>query len=247
MSDRDFEEDSPSSRKGQQGADDLFDDLVNQITSKLGIKESKDDQVAVFMEVLQCNMQEAEFFLDSSNWDIARAVELCIEAGGEYTFGKRRRGGRDNDNVASQSIAAPLFSRPAYSGREVRIEGLDPAWTARVSKSTGRIVFRHLESGFEQFEVPPGFDDTPDQAADGGAAVASSDMDRSFGMSGNEMQADINTSPFGVSLADSIGYIPLFPGDGASAFTSVLPQTIFQRQDALQEDQDMASENIEDF
>jgi hypothetical protein len=164
MSSEDFEEDSPHAGKGTGTCtEDLLDDLVSQITSKLGIQDSRDAQVAVFMEVLQCTMQEAEFFLDSTNGDIASAVELCIEANGEYNSGdKRRRGDRTGFSGGGDSnFQRGVFAAPMYTGREVNIQGLDAAWIARVSRHSGRIVFRHVESGYEQHEVPPGFDDAP--------------------------------------------------------------------------------------
>ena len=46
-----------------------------------------------------------------------------------------------------------------YEPRVVVIEGLDPAWTARVSRRTGQVYFIHIESGATQLAVPPGFAD----------------------------------------------------------------------------------------
>lgn len=123
---------------------------------------------------------EAEFYLESSKWDIATAISLCVDANpkvSEYhdvlsTCGKRVRSGANGEYQMSAMSDEMYYEENKgpvrYNGRGVVIEGLDPAWTAAVQRSSGKIYFTHIESGFTQFEVPPGFDDyeTPVDIAD---------------------------------------------------------------------------------
>ena len=46
-----------------------------------------------------------------------------------------------------------------YLSKEVVIENLDPAWSTWVSRSSGRVYFKHVASGQMQSQVPPGFAD----------------------------------------------------------------------------------------
>ena len=180
------------------------------------LSDSKTQLVAAFLEVMQCSEMEAEFYLESSKWDIATAISLCVDANpkvSEYhdvlsTCGKRVRSGANGEYQMSAMSDEMYYEENKgpvrYNGRggnhkmiqrafhriivnnvlhitlmyfsqilqyhtsAVVIEGLDPAWTAAVQRSSGKIYFTHIESGFTQFEVPPGFDDyeTPVDIAD---------------------------------------------------------------------------------
>lgn len=124
------------------------------------IHDSKAQLITAFVEVMHCSDMEAEFYLESSNKDIATAISLCMDARldsggvndtpalGGQALGKRHRVD-DND----------YYWGGRYKGSQVFIKDLPAGWLARVDMDSGRIVFEHYESGYVQHEVPPGFDD----------------------------------------------------------------------------------------
>ena len=114
----------------------------------LSEQQRKDELLTAFISVLDCSSQDAGFFLEASLWNIEEAVVLYLDR-------------LERPRVATQSgYKAP--PKKTYAGRVVVIEGLPLGWTARVSRSTGQVVFLHSESQFEQFQVPPGFADDAD-------------------------------------------------------------------------------------
>ena len=74
---------------------------------------------------------------------------------------------------AFRGLAAALEASPraheeeasAWFPRTVEIVGLPPGWRAHVSARYGNVVFEHVESGYTQSHVPPGFADAPDGLA----------------------------------------------------------------------------------
>ena len=92
------------------------------------LKDSKQQLVDAFIEVMQCSGMEAEFYLESSMMDIATAISLCMDVkkegerfehtgayrssnNGSDNHGKRHRGDSDS------SISAK------YTGRQLDIGG----------------------------------------------------------------------------------------------------------------------------
>lgn len=121
-----------------------------------------------FLEVLGCAHNEAEFYLESTNWDIQTAVVLYLENNPLPTF----------SSIASSSAPATTmsaFQEDFYSAatkaadtkfqwrdREVEIVGLDPVWEARVNPYDGTVYFRSRINGVTQKQVPAGFADVSD-------------------------------------------------------------------------------------
>eukprot|EP00981_Chlorochromonas_danica_P012601 scaffold5200_cov165-Ochromonas_danica.AAC.4 len=129
--------------------DNTLDDLVGQITHKLnGMstgEDSKSISISAFLDVLGCSSEEAEFYLESSMWEIQTAVALWLE---------------NNPHPLTsfpKYITQPII--PKYREREVIIAGLPLDWSARVSAADGTIYFVHLPTGERQMSVPPGFAD----------------------------------------------------------------------------------------
>jgi len=78
----------------------------------------------------------ASFYLEASNWNPHRAVQLHMHSDGS---GKRSKA-----------------DRPKFASVPVSIVGLPDGWAAHVSEA-GTIVFEELATGREQAAVPPGF------------------------------------------------------------------------------------------
>lgn len=126
------------------------------------------ESILAFLEVLGCAHHEAEFYLESTNWDIQTAVVLYLENNPLPTF----------SSIASSSVPAATmsaFQEDFYSvatkaadtkfqwrDREVEIVGLDPAWEARVNPYDGTVYFRSRVNGVTQKQVPVGFADVSD-------------------------------------------------------------------------------------
>lgn len=165
---------SSSASKRRERSESNIDDLLSAITNKMGtadLKDSKQQLVDAFIEVMQCSGMEAEFYLESSMMDIATAISLCMDVkkegerfehtgayrssnNGSDNHGKRHRGDSDS------SISAK------YTGRQLDIGDLPDGWIAHVDKYTGQVVFLHYSSGVSQYTVPPGYDDIPDNKVD---------------------------------------------------------------------------------
>jgi len=173
------------------------DDILSQLLNSLGTEDSNAQKIEAFITVLACTTEEASFFLESAQWSVEAAVGLWLESGqdhrkrsryagnGGHAFGSFLLpedldvGGYGGHNGAMQratsggdmsgTLVGSLFSPGKYVKRQLVIEGLDPAWTAWVSRSTGEVYFRHDASGHQQRAVPPGFaDDTSASDGDGG-------------------------------------------------------------------------------
>lgn len=134
------------------------DDLLSKITEKIqstsidgDSKMTRADMVAAFIAVLDCTESEATFFLETADWDVAAAVQFWLES--------------DRSSMRSTApvpIRAPhRRQQRSFTKREVKIEGLDPEWSAWVGASNGMIYFLHNSTGQTQSHVPPGFSDGP--------------------------------------------------------------------------------------
>ena len=168
-----------SSKKRPKEDDTEAEDLLGQICNKLNsltTADSNEQKIDAFVTVLACTKDEAIFFLESADWSVEAAVGLWLE-NGQDSYSKRSRYtdlAFDLDpSLQSSSASGQMFGhrhmggiRPPrkYVARPVIIEGLDPSWTAWVSRSTGVVYFKHEESGHMQEQVPPGFADDPNYA-----------------------------------------------------------------------------------
>eukprot|EP01035_Chromulina_nebulosa_P017397 gene17397-22946_t len=116
---------------------------------------NNEDKVIAFIQVLQCAYDEAYFYLESSAWDTETAVILWLD--NHYNNDRDRISSIHNHNKINKynSFIKPLEYEPI----QVYIEGLDPKWIARVSKNSGKIYFTHIDTGVQQYCVPPGFAD----------------------------------------------------------------------------------------
>mmetsp|Transcript_1823 Transcript_1823/g.3157 ORF Transcript_1823/g.3157 Transcript_1823/m.3157 type:complete len:428 (+) Transcript_1823:85-1368(+) len=64
--------------------DGALDDILGQITSKLTTlstieSSGTEDSISAFIEVLKCSTEEAQFYLESSAWNVETAVMLWLE------------------------------------------------------------------------------------------------------------------------------------------------------------------------
>mmetsp|Transcript_30907 Transcript_30907/g.89784 ORF Transcript_30907/g.89784 Transcript_30907/m.89784 type:complete len:372 (-) Transcript_30907:336-1451(-) len=160
-------------------------DALAEILSRLGIEgdgqsggaastvvsgSNCDVAVAVLVEVLQIDGNTAAFYLESSNFDVAVAVNLHFEtsvpatgnsssSSSSSTMGRPMLSGAPTQNESSKRRRTHDWLGPVYvwKERDVPIMDLTPGWRAFVSSSSGRVMFEHLESGFQQSEVPPGY------------------------------------------------------------------------------------------
>lgn len=133
--------------------------LLILVTSKLnslstGEEAQREHSIHAFIEVLGCNWNEAEFYLESTTWDIQTAVVLWLENNPTSTNSWSRQG-----TLAASRWSAP---QPRFRDQIVLIEGLDSEkWTARVDPYDGCIYFYNNSTGVRQHQVPVGFADLP--------------------------------------------------------------------------------------
>lgn len=114
--------------------------------------------------------------------------------GRDQTYGYGDDDGNGNgfgNDHGAYGRAAGLHPAPVrYVARKIVIEGLPEGWCAIVSRSSGAVYFKHLESGHLQFEVPPGFADEQPRGggSGGGGGIGSSASDTVFGGMGGAAQ-----------------------------------------------------------
>lgn len=147
-------------KRSLRAADEDLDDLVGQICSRLNDLKTVDRQqhLDAFIEVLECSMQEATFFLESSDWDISTAVSLFLE---NQPNTKRRAIG--NEGIPERGCFMPIEPRKSrFIPKQIVIDHLTDGWEASVSPHSGQIVFFHPATLTRQYCVPPGFSDKPD-------------------------------------------------------------------------------------
>jgi hypothetical protein len=133
----------------------LVTNKLNTLTT--GIDGNQQHSINAFIEVLNCTYNEANFYLESSAWDIQTAVILWLE-----------------NNPSSWSRTGTFASAvqfkyqpiaPKYQPRIVHIEGLDVSeWVAKVDAYDGGIYFHNQFTGRTQRHVPPGFADVEDMS-----------------------------------------------------------------------------------
>jgi hypothetical protein len=137
--------------------------------------------------VLNCSPSEAQFYLESSNWNVETAAMLWLENNptrsytasysGNYlpalTFPTNAYPYPNNGLPSGYSGFTQAKSAPLFRSKQIYIPDLTEGWTARVSKSSGQVYFIHLATGTTQFSVPPGYAD------------AGSSMDTAVDLSGS--------------------------------------------------------------
>ena len=115
---------SSSSSRRRERSESNLDELPSAITNKMGstdIKDSRSQLVAAFVEVMQCSDMEADFYLESSNMDIATAISLCMDARLENeTIQKTRSSGKRHRSL---SDVPGYVAR--YTGKQLTIDGKD--------------------------------------------------------------------------------------------------------------------------
>jgi hypothetical protein len=138
-----------------------IDDLLSEL-NKLTTTDSRDDLVNNFKTVFQCSDHEAQFFLESANWDITIAAGLCLESQNsllsyhQFQLGNGKRGAMGSYNQKPMPMRR---GATRFRARSVVIDGLPPEWEAKVSRSSGHVYFIHTPTGVTQTEVPPGYAD----------------------------------------------------------------------------------------
>jgi len=70
------------SRKRGAGSGDgaSIDDLLDRLSS-MSTNDSREELVTNFIVVFNCTRNEADFYLESANWDIATAASLALDSG----------------------------------------------------------------------------------------------------------------------------------------------------------------------
>ena len=175
-----LENDKPANTTRKRQSDSMGDieDIMAQITSKmdtLSTEASKDDMLTAFVTVLSVETCMAEFFLESSAWNLETAISLYMENSDHINVSHSGMNMNMNMNMNSSGIGS-MGNHPRigslsvdqrsrkkcknmqYKQMVVEIAGLPADWTAHVSRSGGEIYFRHND-GTTQFQVPPGFAD----------------------------------------------------------------------------------------
>lgn len=162
--------------------DSAIEEIMSQITMKLTTlstesSTSRQDSIVAFLAVLGCSDHEAQFYLESSDWDIQTAVSLYLENNPHPMTSF------DNNPLTTSIMQTEYYCVPSktidtkfqWRDRVVEIVGLDPSWEARVNPYDGHIFFRSKITGISQKNVPPGFADIADELMQ--ASVHSSPMD----------------------------------------------------------------------
>jgi hypothetical protein len=182
------------------GRDDI--DPLADILAKLGLSDEgggstivsqseMDHAVAVLVEVLEIDVEKAQFFLSSSHNDIVKAVNLHFELTEPSSSGSKRSRPMNQEEMRNSGITQQWVQRP------VEITGLPEGWKAHVSRTQGRVVFQHLESQHVQYEVPPGFADDMEfdqkQAASFHGPDSSSDIGADEAMERGATNTDTKT------------------------------------------------------
>jgi hypothetical protein len=149
--------------------------ILFAVTSKLTSlstteQHTEQDSIKAFTDVLNCSASEAQFYLESSNWNVETAVMLWLENNPTNSYASASSFGYpaggyayptfsvQNSNHANRSFNKPKAT-PLYRCKQVCISDLTEGWTARVSRSSGQVYFIHLATGTTQFSVPPGYAD----------------------------------------------------------------------------------------
>ena len=118
--------------------------------------KSNDEIVEAFISVLNCTRNEAIFFLESSLWEIEKAVHFWLESDKSSQPNRRFR------NTESSNDFNHIYEKnliPKYEHRNVVISDLPQDWSAWINPQTGNIYFLHTPSGVTQYNVPPGYAD----------------------------------------------------------------------------------------
>jgi hypothetical protein len=147
-----------------------IDALVGQITNKMATltaqqEWSTTDLLNVFIEVLDVETAQAQFFLEMAQWNIEIAVSYFMDWQAENQMHRQSQ-------LLAQQHRSKKKTNLEFVGRDVEIVGLPPNWTARVSRHSGEIYFINHLTGKTQSAVPPGYADAPPQAAENGAESA---------------------------------------------------------------------------
>ena len=121
---------SSSSTRRRDRSEGNLDDLLNAITNKLGnadIQDSKSQLVAAFVEVMQCSDMEADFYLESSNMDIATAISLCMDAREDMERDQnmfRRNNANSSTGKRHRSLSDAQGYNVKYNGKQIYIAGM---------------------------------------------------------------------------------------------------------------------------
>lgn len=141
----------------------------------LSTETTKEDMVLAFIQVLDIDTAMAEFFLESSGWDIEAAVSIYLENAGQsgvtgssssFVAAQFSAGMGDKQAVHQGKRARAAERVPRYLPLDVFIHGLPDGWAAKVSRHSGEIYFIHTATGHRQNAVPPGFADIPQDQQD---------------------------------------------------------------------------------
>lgn len=170
-----------NSRDDDGGMSDI-DALVGQITNKMATltaqqEWSTTDLLNVFIEVLDVETAQAQFFLEMAQWNIEIAVSYYMDWQTENQMHRQSQ-------LLTQQHRSKKKTSFEFVGRDVEIVGLPPNWIARVSRHSGEIYFINQLNGKTQNAVPPGYADAPKPAENGEGAAADGGNDTSNNGSG---------------------------------------------------------------
>jgi|EP00427_Karlodinium_veneficum_P017335 hypothetical protein len=152
MSDDENQMDAGSNEKSLEEAD--FDAELGNLINKLGAVSSDDHDAlaARFIEVTGVEASTATFYLEASSWKIHDAVSLHLQNSSASRGRRRRSRSRSRDRQMTHQKRTLRRSL----GIAISVSGLPKDWSAKICGS-GRIIFCHEPSGWEQPEAPPGF------------------------------------------------------------------------------------------
>uniref|UniRef100_A0A7S3GWP7 WW domain-containing protein n=1 Tax=Spumella elongata TaxID=89044 RepID=A0A7S3GWP7_9STRA len=228
---------SDRKRSRRAMADDgALDDIMGQITSKLTTLSTneltEENSINAFVDVLNCSRQEAEFYLESSNWNVETAVMLWLEnnptsySSANHIYGASTYAEMPFYPAMMPVVANPnTFQRPRtqpkFRSRTVIIEDLPGEWTARVSKHTGYVYFVHTATGATQYSVPTGYADLSGTSENDALDLSG---DKAPNNSDNDDGMDDDTNSKEGSM-EAVGIEPVSPMAEPHGFSSVLHHT----------------------
>lgn len=138
----------------------FYENVVTSRMKELSTETTHEDMILAFIQVLDIDTNMAQFFLESSGWDIEAAVSIYLENAGGLPTGPNALVAQQH-SVEHQGKKSRTERVPRYIAVDVFIHGLPDGWAAKVSRHSGEIYFIHSATGHRQNAVPPGFADIP--------------------------------------------------------------------------------------
>ena len=125
---------------------------------------SNEEIITAFVSVLKCSKDNARVFLESSLWNIEKAVNFWSES--------------DNSSLekSKRSPNELLDGKPKYQHIQLAITDLPQNWSAWVHNHKGSVYFLNGSNGVVQHNVPSGFADIVATTTSTATTATSSNM-----------------------------------------------------------------------